>query len=568
MFARIRRVNPLQISALALIGAAALSAACNGATSGPSGPGGPAVQGMAGTTGMAGSGTGPAAVAPFAPSEPALPHLTTAQYKNVIRDLFGPTIQVPELEPDQRLYSFSIIGASTNTVSEHGVDLYSAAAFSIAKAVFADMALRQTVVGCQPATPLDDVCLTQFVSTFGLRAWRRPLLQTELDRYKTLAGTIGLSDPWLALQYVTAGILQSPNFLYRVELGEADAANPGWRHYLGYEMASRLSFLLRNSFPDAELFASAGRGELVTKEGVLAQAGRLLDDKAPTETMLSALYSEYLDLPLLEEVAFPAVMDPNGTLGKSMHDEVLEIVNRVALRESGDMRTLFTTRTVAANNNLALLYGLAPSGATTLASAELPADGPRAGIMTTGALLTLNNRPNRTSPTIRGMFIRQRLLCGTVPPPPPGIPPINEDASGPPMTLREKLEQHRSSPACAGCHTLMDPLGLGMEDFDQYGRFRSVYETGQPVDAGGDVDGTPFTGAKQLGDVLSKDPRVMSCLVKQLYRYGSARLEAAGEEATLVGLDTAFATSGFQLRPLLLELVGSDGFRFTVEEAQ
>jgi Protein of unknown function (DUF1588)/Protein of unknown function (DUF1592)/Protein of unknown function (DUF1595)/Protein of unknown function (DUF1585)/Protein of unknown function (DUF1587) len=566
-------LSPTRASLLALLcSTLAGLAGCTGTVDGtpgsaPQQPGASAGSGNAG-----GSGGGPPvttpATAPFAPSAPALPRLTTAQYQNVIRDLFGPGIQVPELEPDQRPYSFSIIGASTTTVSEHGVDLYSQAAFSISKAVFADTARRQTVVGCTPATPLDDACLAQFINQFGLRAWRRPVSADELTRYQALAGTIGRADPWLALQYVTAAMLQSPSFLYRVELGEADASKPGWLHYNGYEMASRLSFLLRNSFPDSELFAAASRGELVGKDGVLAQATRLLNDTGPTETMMSALYSEYLDLPLLDTVKFPDAMDPNHTLGASMQSEVLEIVNRIALRESGDMRTLFNTQNVAVNQDLAGLYGLAPTTSLTLAPAQLAADGPRAGILTTGALLTLNNRPNRTSPTIRGLFIRQRLLCGTVPPPPPGIPPIMETDAGPPKTIREKLEQHRSNPTCAACHQFMDPIGLGMEDFDQYGRFRSTYETGQVVDSGGDVDGTTFTGAKQLGQLLSQDPRVTACLVKQLYRYGSARLEADSEAATLEGLDTAFAAKGYQMRPLLLELVSSDGFRFTVEGAK
>jgi hypothetical protein len=569
MFVSLHRVCARPVFALACASFVALLG-CDGSIGGPSGPGNQQPSATAGTGSGGGGGTGGVTTSstPFAPSAPALPRLTTAQYRNVIRDLFGPSVQVPELEPDQRPYSFSIIGASTTTVSEHGVDLYSQAAFGIAKAVFEDTALRQTVVGCAPATPLDDACLAQFINQFGLRAWRRPVTPDELTRYQALAGTIGRADPWVALQYVTAAILQSPSFLYRVELGEPDATQPGWLHYTGYEMASRLSFLLRNSFPDTELFAAASRGELIGKDGVVTQATRLLNDTGPTETMMSALYAEYLDLPLLDTVKFPDVMDPNHTLAASMRSEVLEIVNRIALRESGDMRTLFNTRTVAVNQDLASLYGLTPSASLTLSAAELGADSPRAGILTTGALLTLNNRPNRTSPTIRGFFIRQRLLCGTVPPPPPGIPPIMEEDAGPPKTIREKLELHRANPACAACHKLMDPIGLGMEDFDQYGRFRTTYDTGQAVDAGGDVDGTVFTGAKQLGQLLSEDPRVTACLVKQLYRYGSARLEAETEEATLKGLDDAFAAHGYQMRPLLLELVGSDGFRFTVAGAQ
>jgi hypothetical protein len=533
---------------------------CEGSPGEPSGTG-------ASNGGGTGNGGGTTSSGPFVPSPPALPRLTTAQYRNVIGDLLGPGIQIPELEPDQRPYSFSIIGASTTTVSEHGVDLYSQAAFGIAKAVFADTALRKTVVGCAPATPLDDVCLAQFINQFGLRAWRRPVTPDELTRYQALAGKVGAAEPWVALEYVTAAILQSPSFLYRVELGEPDTTKPGWLRYTGYEIASRLSFLLRNSFPDAELLAAASRGELAGKDGVVAQATRLLNDSGPTETMMSALYEEYLDLPVLDTVEFPAVMDPNHTLAASMRQEVLEIVNRVALRESGDMRTLFNTRTVAVNQDLAGLYGLTPTSSLTLTAAELGADSPRAGILTTGALLTLNNRPNRTSPTIRGFFIRQRLLCGSVPPPPPGIPPIMEQDTGAPQTIREKLEAHRANPTCAGCHKLMDPIGLGMEDFDQYGRFRTTYDTGQPVDSAGDVDGIVFNGAKQLGQILSEDPRVTACLVKQLYRYGSARLEADSEQATLKALDDAFSAHGYQLRPLLLELVGSDGFRFTVAGA-
>jgi hypothetical protein len=554
-------------SGLALVSLVAV-AGCTGLVDGELGgqPGSGGAAAAAG--GSAGSAGAMVASTPFMPSAPALPRLTTAQYQNVINDLFGPGLDIPELEPDQRPYSFSIIGASTTTVSEHGVDLYSQAAFSIAHAVFADATTRRAnTVKCTPQTPLDDACLSSFLQDFGLRAFRRPLTADELTRYSALATSIGRDDPWQALQYVTAALLQSPSFLYRVELGEADTAHPGWKHYTSYEMASRLSFLLRNSFPDADLFASAARGELTDPSGVVAQATRLLDDTGPTETMIRALYAEYLDLPNLDVVKFPDDMDPNHTLGASMRSEVLEIVSRVALRDAADMRTLFTTPNIAVNADLAPIYGLTGTG-TDLQPATLPADSARAGVLTTGALLTLNNRPNRTSPTIRGLFIRQRLLCGTVPPPPPGIPPIMEDDSGPPKTIREKLEQHRNNPVCAACHNSMDPIGLGMEDFDQYGRFRTTYDTGQAVDSGGDVDGVMFNGAKQLGALLASDPRTMACLVKQLYRYGSARLETDGEESALTTLDDAFSQNGFKLQPLLLAMVQADGFRYTVEAPQ
>src|SRR5262249_55608576 len=162
-----------------------------------------------------------------------------------------------------------------------------------------------------------------------------------------------------------------------------DPEHPGWMRYTDYEMASRLSFLMRNSFPDTELFAAAARGDLSTKAGILAQVNRLMADEAPTEEMIKKLYQEYLDLPNLADVMFPTSMDPNGTMAASMESEVEDIVTRIGLRRPADMRTLFTTRSVAVNSDLAPLYDLAPVSSTTLQPAELPLDAPRAGILTT-----------------------------------------------------------------------------------------------------------------------------------------------------------------------------------------
>jgi hypothetical protein len=551
-----------------LIATFAVTAACQGQIGESGGietgttPGGTQGAGGSSTTGLP-----PEQLPPYDPAEPALARLTGAQYANVVRDLLGPAVKIPDLEADTRPYLFSVIGASTTTISEHGVDLYGQSALTIAGVAFADTTKRAALVPCPVTTPLTAECLGQFIQTFGLRAWRRPLEAVEVQRYQAYGAQVGLGDPWKALEYVTAGLLTSPNFLYRVELGEADPEHPGWLRYTGYEMASRLSFLLRNTFPDAELFAAAKSGELVTVDGILGQANRLLGAKGPTAEMIKQLYSEYLDLPLLAEVMFPKTMDPGGTIGASMQSEVVGIVNRIGLEQPGDMRTVFTTRTTFVNQDLASLYGLAAPAPGGLAQAELPADGPRAGILTTGALLTLNNRPNRTSPTIRGFFVRQRLLCGTVPPPPPGIPPIKEDDMGAPKTIREKLEAHRANATCAACHKQMDPLGLGMENFDQFGRFRAMYESGAPVDATGDLDGQMFDGARQLGELLSKDERTVECLITQLYRYASSRLETDSETIVLANLKGAFAKDGYQLKPLLLSLIGSDGFRHLKPEA-
>ena len=284
----------------------------------------------------------------------------------------------------------------------------------------------KTLAPCSATAPLTDACLTTFIQDFGLRAWRRPLDAEEQAIYHKLGTQLGLGDPLVTLPYVASAMLQSPNFLYRVELGEPAPEHAGWLRYTGYEMASRLSFLLRNTSPDSEMMAAAASGELVTRDGILKQTNRLLAQAQPTQEMLSQLYTEYLALPGLSAVAFPPEIDPNKTLAASMQTEVLSLVNRIALQEAGDVRTLFSTRTTSVDANLAtLLRTTAPAG-NAFQSAVLPTTGPRAGILTTGALMALNNRPNRTAPTLRGHFVRERLLCGTVPPPPPNIPPIDD----------------------------------------------------------------------------------------------------------------------------------------------
>jgi hypothetical protein len=315
--------------------------------------------------------------------------------------------------------------------------------------------------------------------------------------------------------------------------------------------------------PDSELFTAAANGSLVTTDGILAQANRLLNEATPTEKMVSQLYTEYLDLSGVYGVKFPTELDPQQTLGASMQMEVLRVINRIALTEQGDMRTLFNTKTTSIDGNLASFYGMAAPAGGGLAAATYADTAPRAGILTMGAVAALNNRPNRTAPTLRGHFVRERLLCGTVPPPPPNIPPFDESDTLA-TTLREKLAQHRANPACSGCHDQIDPIGLGMEDFDRFGRFRTTNDSGTAIDNAGDLDGVAFRGTKALGQMLAEDPRTTACLVKQLYRYASARIETHDEAIVLRHLDDSFAQGGYALKPLLIALVTSDGFRHLV----
>ncbi len=548
-----------------------LASGCTGviASTGPDSSG--VAGGTAGpTAGLASGGTSAPADAASLPLEPApavLARLTTAQYRNAIRDLFGRDLAKVELQLDTRPYNFSVIGASTSSVSEHGVALYGVSAQDVASKVFADQTLRATLLSCAGEGAVDVTCLTQFVEQFGRRAFRRPLEPAEIQSYVALGLEIAATGAGLGPQYVVAAMLQSPSFLYRVEVGEPAPEHPGWSRYTAYEIASRLSFLLRNSIPDAELLQAAADGTLAGPEGVRAQAERLLTDTAPTKAMVDQLFREYLDIPLLEKVEFPVELGDSAALSTAMGQEVSAFVSRIALEEPTDMRTLFTTTRTSVDPQLASFYGVLAPAPGTWANVALPADGPRAGLLTTGAMLTIHNRPHRTSPTMRGLFIRQRLLCGTIPPPPDNIPPLNETDTGTPTTVRDKLLEHAINPACSACHRAMDPLGLGLEEFDQFGRFRGAYDNGLPIDNSGDLDGTAFNGAKQLGELLAKDERVTACLVTQMYRYASSRLDDEGEAGELARMHESFKAGGYQFQSLLLALVQSESFRYFKPEA-
>ncbi len=505
---------------------------------------------------------------PFAPSPSVLGRLTRSQYENVVRDLLGEGVPKVELEADTAPYLFTSIGAASTSVSERATQLYELAALSLARSAFVDAKKRAAFVGCTPAAAAGDVCTRTFIERFGARAFRRPLETEELDRLAILAKTAGGTNAMRGLEFATAAILMSPSFLYRVELGEASPDHADMLRYTGYEIAERMSFLLWNSMPDAELARAASAGELTTREGLEAQARRLLTDDARVRRSFRQFFSQYLGLSALAELIRDPKVFPSftPTLGGSMQQEIEQLVEHVVFDVDTDIRELFITTESYVNAELATLYGLPAVTGSALTQVSLPSDGPRGGILTTAGLLSLVSHPDRTSPTRRGQFVRQRLLCGTVPEPPEDIPALEETKAAPDATLREKLTEHRTNPACSGCHTAMDPIGLGFEDFDAIGAHRAT-EQGRPVDATGDLDGTAFVGGRELGELLRSDERFTACLVKQLYRHAVGRLDTPTETISLDAVAAAFAANTYRVKELLVQIVLSDAFRFLAKEA-
>lgn len=521
-----------------------------------------------GSTGSSG-GDVPSNEAAFTPAPSRLRKLTKAQYQNSLRDLLETTVTLPKdaIEDDSEKNGFTAIGASFVTISPRGVEQYETASMGLARQVMADTSKRSTLVGCNPTTVTDATCTRAFVTRFGRRAFRRPLGAEEIDRWTAIAADAQtkLASFWEGMEIAVGGMLTSPHFLYRVELGEPDPDRPGVLRYTNWEMASRLSYFLRNTTPDDALLDAAERGELSSVEGLKAQVDRLLSS-ADAKGSLDAFFAELLHLSPLDgltrdKTLFPA-MTP--TLGASMRTETLKLFEDVVFERDADVRELFDSKTTFVDPALAKLYGVtAPSGA---GFAKVALDD-RAGILGHASFLSVNAHVGSSSPTYRGKAIRERFLCESMPAPPSSVPPLPEPAPGERATARQRLSMHRKVEPCASCHKLMDPIGLGLENFDAIGAFRTK-ENDAPIDPSGDLDGKAFAGPKDLARLLREDARVAPCFARNLYRHAAGHVELPGEEPAIRQVIGAFGDAGFRVKSLALAIVTSDAFRFAVPQGE
>jgi hypothetical protein len=523
------------------------------------GPGGTAGNGAnpggAGTAGSNGGASGPTVL----PS-PTLRRLTLKEYQNSVRDLIGLEPDVSGLTPMSPLNGLRAIAASSVALPELDLEAFEGLADQLSAQVFADTAARQKLTGCD-ATQAS--CAEGFVAAFGRRALRRPLNTEESTRYLGLlrTATTMTSDPWLGLRVVTSAFLQSPGFLYREELGAPDPADPSRRVLTDYELASRLSFFLLNTTPDEELLDAAEAGMLSAAAGLQAQAQRLLDSPRAAQAT-EELLVDYLQLDALTElVKLPEVFpQATETLGAAMRQETILSLRTLLFERAGDFREAFTTTKTFVNAELAELYDLPrQAGGTEPVEVDLPATGPRAGVITHAGFLATHAHPGRSSPTRRGKFIRESLLCEAIPAPPPNVNTTLPE-TGDARTLREKLTRHREDPACSGCHAMMDPIGLALEHFDGIGAHRET-ENGVAIDASGELDGASFDDARGLGTALAAHPDLTSCFARTLLRYARGALETRSEAALIAALDGQFTAAGHSMPQLMLQIATDPSFR-------
>jgi hypothetical protein len=521
----------------------------------------------AATSGAAAAATGPAALLSL-PSTPlpttGLHKLTAWEFANSLQDLLGSGVPLAPVEPDTLINGFATVGATSVSISPAGVGTYQTVLGNATAWAFADATHAAAALSCVPQSTTD-ACLRQAINAFGRRAFRRPLTSDETTLFVNLATTIGNqsgSSVLIGVRHAVWAILQSPQFLYRVELGAPSAADGGRLKYTSFEMASRLAATLWASVPDDTLLDAAAQDSLSTAAGALAQAQRLIADPRAHRSL--AAFSDQLfdafDLGQAQKdpTTYPAW---TPTLQAAMLTEVELRLDDLALTQKADYLSFFSSTSTFVNSELAKFYGV-PYTATdgSFQRVELPSGTPRVGILGAGAILAGHAHAQLTSPTLRGKYIDNMLLCEVIPPPPPGVPPLPAMAPAG-STTRQVLEAHRAQPLCASCHGLMDPMGFGMENFDSTGQYRTT-DNGQPIDASGALDGIAFTNLAELGVAVQKNAHTAPCLVSNFYENALGRAPVTVDSTDLDQLIAEFAASGNHIDQLLIQLVSNDGFRF------
>ncbi len=497
-----------------------------------------------------------------APGASPIRRLSAWEYDNTIRDLLGDDSHPAAAFPQEGGSGFDN-NADVAGVTRLMAQKYLDASEGIASRAVADLG---TLLPCDPAAGEERACIEQWVEGFGLRAWRRPLTADERAAMLGLFDEVRASEDLpSATSLVLQAFLQSPHFLYRVELGIPGEQGTAAVRLSDYEMASRLSYFLWGSMPDDALLDAAAAGGLSTTDDVQAQARRMLDDPK-ARRMVEHFHEQWLGtirLATLEKdtAVFPAW---SPEISDKQVQEALAFVDHVFFTGEGTLDELLTAPYTFVDAELAEFYGLPAPGGAGMQKVEAAGGIELSGILSLGGVLSAYALADTTDPIKRGLFVREHLLCQIPPPPPdviPELPPVDPDA-----TTRERFEQHRADPACAACHALFDPIGFGFENYDAVGRWRTT-ENDLPIDASGeltaaDVAGT-FEGVQELGGKLAQSEDVAQCVTRQWFRFAYGRLESEELDAcNMDTLTTTFAESGHDLRELLVALTQTDAFMF------
>jgi hypothetical protein len=480
----------------------------------------------------------------------ALLRLSRAQYEAAIHETFGPGIPIPDRHPPTpRRAGLLAVGRSQTTISPDSLDRYWAMASSIARAILTDPAARQSF-SCEHGTPLgfDAECTGRAIARAGEGLFRRPLSDREVASRQRAAQEVfsRTGDSDRAMEAALISLLASPHFLFRIAPDGSSTGN-------NTAVASQLSYLLWDRGPDEELRQLAHSGALSNQQILEEQVDRMLSSPY-LHTGVRAFFDDMLRFAEFETLSKDVEHFPSFSPGVAAdaREQTLRTLSEHIVDLKADFRELFTTRRMFLTRSLGPIYRLPVAPRSGWESIELPTGSSRIGLLGQASLLMLNAHEDRSSPTLRGRFIREVFLCQSVPPPPADVDftLFVDDENEENATARQKLQAHSTEGSCRSCHRATDPLGLGLDRFDGIGRFRTL-ENGVEIDARGDLDGTAFADEAELGEALSRHPRLTRCLSETLYRYALGRPTTEADRDVLDELHARFEASRFRVDALL-----------------
>jgi Protein of unknown function (DUF1592)/Protein of unknown function (DUF1588)/Protein of unknown function (DUF1587)/Protein of unknown function (DUF1595)/Protein of unknown function (DUF1585) len=494
-----------------------------------------------------------------------LRRLTHSQYNNTVRDLLGdqsaPAGQFP---PEDYVNGFKD-QYDALSLSPILTEAYGNAAEKLAHAAFQG-GDTHGLVPCKASVE----CRDKFIRSFGLRAFRRPI---EPDEQKRYAALFSQETQFLkGAELVVEAMLQSPNFLFRLDETSNAKLKP-------YAIASRLSYAVWDTMPDAALMDAATRGELATADGLEKAARRMLRDPRAHQA-LDEYVSQWLRFDRILTSSRDRRRYPGFTreTAIAMTEEARQFIGDLVWN-SRNFMDAFTADYSFINGDLAGIYGVA-APTREFERVNFPPESERAGLLGQTLFLSLSSKPDDTSITGRGLFVREQFLCQHVPPPPAGVNTnLQPSTEAHPLTNRERMSEHVGNKFCAGCHNLMDPIGAGFEKFDAVGARRDKYQLlfysgshsgkRQPpkkvdlsLDTNGMVAGIAnahFSSPRELGAVLAKTTQCQECMVKQYFRYISGRMETPADYPVLKKVTEDFRGSQFKFQELMVSFVRTWG---------
>jgi hypothetical protein len=495
--------------------------------------------------------------------------LTAEQYRNAIEDAFGSSVEVAgRFEPDSRRDGLNALGASLVAVTPSGFEQYEAMARKIANQVTAPE-LRADIMPCEPASAdlPDNDCTAQVIRQFGRVLLRRPMANADIEARTAAAEAVAIEqqDFYAGLRLALISLMVTPDFLFRIE--EAEPAplpdQPNRLELTDLSLASKLSYFFWNRGPDEELLAAAERGELRDPATLTRQVDRMLASDHLTDGV-RAFFEDVFIFDLFDGLDKDVTHYPlfNSNLAADAREQTLRFLVDQLLTQQADYRRLFTSRELPMTRSLGPIYGVPVRSVDGWEEAKVPAEQLRAGLLSHASFAMLYSHPGRSSPTLRGVFMREALLCQTIPEAPADVDftQFVQDVAAVHKTARDRLQVHSTQSSCNKCHVLTDPIGLGLENLDGIGKFRTA-ENQAPIDASGDLDGVPFDNAAELGQAFADNELVSACLVQNLYRYAVGRKQTNGERPLLRHLEDVFIEQGHQLPALMRNIATSQAFR-------